>query len=697
MSQVENKINNSGFFDDGGEMGELIRNFDWKQTSLGNPDQWPLSLKTTLGIILHSSFPMFLFWGKELVCFYNDAYRPSLGIDGKHPMIGKGGKEGWPEIWHFIGPLIETVMTTGKAVWFQDQYLPIYRNGKLEDVYWTFSYSPAFGDNGQIEGVFVTCTETTDKVKATKELNDSKNQLQFAIDAAELGTWDLDPITNKFKGNNRLKEWFGLSPEEEIELTSATSVIADKDIEKVNKAISYALTKESGGHYDIEYTIQHPVTSKETIVKAKGRAYFDEKGQPYTFSGTLQDVTEEAAIRKQLAIELDEQKLIRTKVEESEAHLQILRNTVPAMIFYLDSEQRYQSYNVIFMEWFGVNATEAIGKTVREFLGEEGYKNSLPYLSKAYSGEQVKYELLSPTRMAGEKWLNIVYTPHIDAQKNIIGVIVHATDVTAQVITRQKIEAAVTLRTKELDESNRNLKRSNSELEQFAYIASHDLQEPIRKISTFTQMAENSIENINNQTKSYLSKIYTSTDRMTKLIRDVLAFSQIAQSTEGFEQVDLRKIMEGVEGDFELLIQQKQATVKVENMPVVHAIPSQMTQLFSNLVSNSLKYTRVGVPPVIEIAATIANQEKVIMHPQLDSNKKYYHIRVSDNGIGFDQEHVDRIFKIFQRLHGKTEFEGTGIGLSICRKIVQAHNGHISAAAGSNGGAVFNILLPSSS
>ncbi len=147
QSEISQQKSTFSFLQGGGEMGELIRNFDWNNVSINSPDHWPLSLRITIGNLLHSAFPMFLFWGNELTCFYNDAFRPSLGIDGKHPALGKKGKEVWPEIWEFIGPLIEDVMKTGKPVWFEDQLVPFYRNGKLEDIYWTFSYSAVFGDD----------------------------------------------------------------------------------------------------------------------------------------------------------------------------------------------------------------------------------------------------------------------------------------------------------------------------------------------------------------------------------------------------------------------------------------------------------------------------------------------------------------------------------------------------------------------
>jgi hypothetical protein len=165
------------FISGGGEMGELIREKDWSKTAVGNPDTWPQSLRTTLSILLNSKFPMFLFWGPELICFYNDAYRPSLGKEGKHPfMLGEPGEKHWAEIWHIIKPLIDKVLAGGEASWSEDQLIPIYRNNKLEDVYWTFSYSPVNDESEKPAGVFVTCNETTDKVNAFKFLEKSSRR-----------------------------------------------------------------------------------------------------------------------------------------------------------------------------------------------------------------------------------------------------------------------------------------------------------------------------------------------------------------------------------------------------------------------------------------------------------------------------------------------------------------------------------------
>ncbi len=154
------------FLNNGGAMGKLTREYDWAATPLGDPESWPQSLKTIVSVILNSRFPMFLWWGDDMIQFYNDAYRPSLGNSGKHPLaLGQKGEDCWPEIWPIIKPLIDQVRGGGGATWSEDQLIPIYRNGQLEDVYWTFGYSPVMNEEGNINGVLVVCNETTEKVK----------------------------------------------------------------------------------------------------------------------------------------------------------------------------------------------------------------------------------------------------------------------------------------------------------------------------------------------------------------------------------------------------------------------------------------------------------------------------------------------------------------------------------------------------
>src|SRR5687768_6927 len=170
----EEKITKYHFLEGGGELGKLTRAFDWSKTSAGPVDQWPQSLRTMVDVILHSEVPMFLWWGDDMIQFYNDAYRPSLGQYGKHPQaVGQKGEECWPEIWPIIKPLIDHVKEGG-ATWSTDQLISIYRNGNLEDVYWTFGYSPVRNESGEISGVLVVCNETTRKVQALRKIEESE-------------------------------------------------------------------------------------------------------------------------------------------------------------------------------------------------------------------------------------------------------------------------------------------------------------------------------------------------------------------------------------------------------------------------------------------------------------------------------------------------------------------------------------------
>src|SRR6478609_10760216 len=205
------------FLAGGGEMGELTRAKDWGNTTLGDPAGWPQSLRTTLSILLNSKFPMFLWWGPELICFYNDAYRPSLGTNGKHPFIlGERAETAWAEIWTIIKPLIDQVLAGGESTWSEDQLIPIYRNGKIEDVYWTFSYSPVNDESGKVSGVSVTCHETTEKVMARMQLEDKELQLRtmaerlsFLIEASELGTWEWQVKTDEVSYSDKYLKILG--------------------------------------------------------------------------------------------------------------------------------------------------------------------------------------------------------------------------------------------------------------------------------------------------------------------------------------------------------------------------------------------------------------------------------------------------------------------------------------------------------
>lgn len=286
--------------------------------------------------------------------------------------------------------------------------------------------------------------------------------------------------------------------------------------------------------------------------------------------------------------------------------------------------------------------------------------------------------------------------PIFDSHGKISGAINMLVDITENKAKEQAIrisEKKYRLLARSLEEKVESrtieLKKRNEELEQYAHIASHDLQEPLRKIQTFSNLLEKNLDDKIAVQKN-LEKINCSVKRMEDLIKDVLSYSQLSHIDDLFTAIDLNKILEKVLEDFDLLIEQKQAKISYSALPVIKGIPIQLQQLFSNLLSNSIKFN--NQIPVIDIYSEIIINGEVQKYPQLNSSLDYLKIIYKDNGIGFEQQYAEQIFKLFQRLNNNKP--GTGIGLALSKKIVDNHHGHIAAISEPNKGSTFSIYLP---
>ena len=242
----------------------------------------------------------------------------------------------------------------------------------------------------------------------------------------------------------------------------------------------------------------------------------------------------------------------------------------------------------------------------------------------------------------------------------------------------------------ELSEKNKQLQHTIAQLESFNYIASHDLREPLRKIQTYVALM-NEQEIQDEELKSYLNSINESSARMSDLIQSLLNYSRLSKATDAFQTTDLNKILADVKTDFELLIEEKQAIIRNEMLPSIQAIPFQIHQLFANLIGNSLKFSNDN--PEITITSKIISGDEVKQNGK-SKNQKFVELKFSDNGIGFDNQYSEKIFQLFQRLHPKSDYGGTGIGLSIVDKIVQQHHGFVKAEGKEGKGATFTVWLP---
>ncbi|MBC8769774.1 PAS domain-containing protein [Arenibacter sp. BSSL-BM3] len=827
------------FLQGGGKMGQIIYEKDWTSHSLGKPENWPMSLKISISNILKTAFPKFIYWGRDLICFYNDAFRPSLGKDGKHPSIlGEKAEVAWPETWEIIKPLIDQVLKTGKPTWNKNQLIPIYRNGKMENVYWTFSYSALLADDENIKGVMVTCTETTEEILNLQRLEESEDLLKFAIDAAELGTWDYNPHTNRFNGNDRLKSWFGISTEDEIELTLATEAMVPRDRDRVTQAIKRALEGVNGGKYDITYSIENKKTHEIKIVRALGRAWFNGSGEAYRFNGTLHDVTEQEksaeklrmanqqiknekdrfkniihnapvgiaifkgeqcivemanpfilAILDKTSEELEGQPLYevlpeiengvsplfeevlknresvlgtelilpikrkgkivnayfnfilhplnkhsddvlevmfitnevtdyvvaRNILEENESQFKNLVLQSPIAMAILRGENLVieMANNKLLNHFWKRSWDNVIGKRLIEVFPELEGQEYVGQITKVLrTGQTVQKQeskaIVVKDNETFEFYVDYIYLPLREVDGSISGVMLTVTDVTDQFLAKEKLvnfskemEELVKERTELLRKANDKLHQSvkkleyaNAELESFTYVSSHDLQEPLRKIQVYTsRILEQEQDNLSKTCKNYFEKISVSASRMRILIDDLLTFSLLEENQMEFEPTELNEVFNQVVENLSSRIENSGAKVSSSSLPKVQAIPFQMRQVFSNLLGNALKFSKENIPPVINISTETAKLTD-LEGLSLNKNNAYHKIIIEDNGIGFEEEQAEKIFEVFKRLHDKSEYEGTGMGLSIVKKIILNHNGAIEATGTDGQGAIFTIYLP---
>ncbi|HRO42704.1 MAG TPA: ATP-binding protein [Flavipsychrobacter sp.] len=239
-----------------------------------------------------------------------------------------------------------------------------------------------------------------------------------------------------------------------------------------------------------------------------------------------------------------------------------------------------------------------------------------------------------------------------------------------------------------------DLQRSNKELEEFAYVASHDLQEPLRKISTFSgRLTEKFGQELNDEGRLYLERINASADNMRILIENLLEFSRITRIKQHFSPISFNFVLQQVINELELKIEETQTTIIADELPTLEASLPQMKQLFNNIINNAIKFRKPEVAPEIKVLTHRLSPDEASRYG-LSSERTYHRIQICDNGIGFEPEYAGRIFQIFQRLHGKSEYPGSGIGLAICKKIVDHHHGIIFAENVEELGACFTIILP---
>ncbi len=598
-------------------MGERTRQYDWSATALDTPDQWPLSLRTTVGIVLHSALPTLLFWGPDLLCFYNDAYRTRLGDTGKHPAVGKRGDEVWPEAWDFVGPVIEQVRCTGEPVSARDLPALCRQNGQPDDAYQTFRYSPVYGDTGHIDGILVSGTETSQRV-ATQSGQDQQQVL--ARQKAQESEAKLHTIISAVPAAMVLF----VGRELIVDIPSQHFIdLIDRGPDVTGKPLRQLM----------------PELESQSFLQILDEVYLT--GKPYSAFGTPVDI-----VKRDGSTTRDFFNLVYTPLLNAQ----------------------HQVYAILSI---ATNVTDVVEARRALQKSEQRYRTLSAELEK-----QVQQR-----------------TEELGAANEELAAINEELAVTNEELVTSN--EGIMVANNELWDANNRLSRSNDNLEKFAYVASHDLQEPLRKIQSFGDLLKTQYADRLGDGFDHLNRMQSAASRMSTLIRDLLTFSRIATQRETVAMVPLCQVIRSVLTDLDLRIQETKATISVEPMPTIQGDRPQLEQLFQNLISNALKFRQAEVKPVVHVT------NRLVTHQDLPPLAKparlaplYHRIDVVDNGIGFDEKYVDRIFQVFQRLHGKSEFAGTGIGLAICEKVVGNHGGAITATSQPGQGATFSLYFP---
>lgn len=385
------------------------------------------------------------------------------------------------------------------------------------------------------------------------------------------------------------------------------------------------------------------------------------------------------------ASDVTEQVIALKKLEKNRRELNELANAVPQLVWIAEPSGRVIYYNDRVSEFSGAKKLED-GSWNWEGLvhPDDAAATAAAWETAVKTGNIYQAEHRIQKKDGSFRWYLSRGYPHHDEHGNISKWFGTATDIHVAKEYAHILEEQVQQRTFELQELNKILQQSNDDLQQFAHVASHDLKEPLRKIKTYSgRLADDDQTILSERSATFLHKMNSATDRMFSMIEGVLSYSTVNAGEEPYELIDLNETVREIKTDLELLIQDKNAIITSEQLPFIEGVPVLIYQLFYNLLNNALKFSSPGIQPVINISSQVVES----------GNRNFAEIAITDNGIGFDKSQAEKIFDPFARLNSKDKYEGTGLGLSLCKKIVQRHGGTISAQSIKNSGAKFTIRL----
>jgi PAS domain S-box-containing protein len=593
-----------------------------------------------------------------------------MSLDKDWSIIGKPLLQAIPELQHQPFPeLLNEVFTTGRARFGKEEKATIMRNGAIVETWYDYVYQPIRGNNGDVTGIAVMATDITEQVVARKRIEEAQHESERQKRLYEAITGSTPDLIYVFDLNYRfiyanpaLLGMWGCSWEEsagkrlleigyepwhaEMHERELDRVVATKQI--VRGEVSFPHATLGRRIYDYIFV---PVLNAHGEVEA--------------VAGTTRDITD--------------LKRAEEAAKHSEEQFRSLTEALPQLIWTANTDGYCDFFNRQWYDYTGSTPDESYGSGWVQYIHpthrDELYRK---WQHSLRTGEQVVAEFELKAKDGAYQWFYVLGKPIIDKSGKIVRWVGALTNIEGQKAVEGRLEHLVTERTKELQ-------RSNEDLQQFAHVASHDLKEPVRKIRLFTgRLIQEWANELPQKAKEYLSKIESAAERMHSMIEGVLSYSSFNATEQTWEAINLNQVMHSVEVDLEVLIAQKSATIKYSGLPSINGSPVLIYQLFYNLVNNSLKFSRADEAPVIVVESALT----------INESEEFLKITVSDNGIGFAPSDAEKIFQTFSRLHPKDKYEGTGLGLALCKHIMERSGGLIYAEGHEGRGAAISMLFP---
>lgn len=551
----------------------------------------------------------------------------------------------------------------------------VRKDGTTIDI--SLTISPVKNTKGETIGASKIARDVTAQKLNERLISENEERLKVLIEASDLGTWELNPVTSEMSYSPRYLEIFGYGRDASLSHPDLVNHLHPED-----RPIRDMAFKEAYKNGVLAY-VSRIIWNDKSVhwIEAKGKVFYDEDNKPYRLLGTVRDVTNEMNYQKEL--------------ETREQKFRLLADSMPQHIWTSDAEGNMNYFNQSITDYSGMTAEE-LGhdgwlKLLRDEEKEEATEN---WLDAVAEGELFNAEHLFRRHDGQYRWQLTRAVPQKDDDGNVVMWVGTSTDVHDWKLSTDALEEQVKHRTQQLEDSNEELSKLNNELAQFAYVASHDLQEPLRKIQTFSaRIQEIEKNNLSDKGKDYFNRLQNASKRMQQLILDLLAYSRANTAERHFENVDLNSMIEGIQEQLREVILQKNAVIASAKLPTMSCVRYQFEQLFTNLMTNALKFAKADVNPHISISYEVV-PGNTIDETNIEKSLDYHHISFKDNGIGFEPEYNEAIFQVFKRLHGKDEYPGTGIGLAIVKKIVENHEGFISASGEIGVGSVFEMYFP---